>query len=85
MVIQKNNKVNPIKVQKNHWYINKKIIPTRKIGTIFKNFSFNVCDLIIQPRSNNSNEIDNVQTNIISTTIKAIKRTDVIIFSKLFK
>ena len=58
----------------------KKIIPIKRTGTLFKNFDFIVCDLMIYPNISNNKEIISTITN---TMIKAIKRNSVTIFSKL--
>ena len=62
----------------------KKIIPIKRTGTLFKNFDFNVCDLMMQPNISKNKEIISTITNIANTMIKAIKRNSVTIFSKLF-
>ena len=62
----------------------KKIIPIKRNGTLFKNFDFIVCDLMIHPNVSNNKEIISTITNITSTMIKEIKRNSVTIFSKLF-
>ena len=62
----------------------KKIIPIKRIGTLFKNFDFNVCDLIMQPSISNNKEMISTIINIARTIIKKKKRNSAIIFSKLF-
>ena len=63
---------------------NKKIIPIKIIGTLFRNFDFSICDLIMHPNISNNKEIISTAHNIANTIVKAINKTSVTIFSKLF-
>ena len=61
-----------------------KIIPINKIGTAFRNFVFNVCDLIMHPKINSNCDITRTINNINITDKNHINIMDVTMFSKLF-